>query len=94
MRFYFSTVQIPALRNLPLNERIEKINQAATQFTVPEKMLLNVFKLLVIVPAFALILRIATDWTSILWAALVILLYPFVIKPMQYSIAAKYLSND
>lgn len=94
MKFYFSTIQIPELRDLPLTERIEKINQATQKLSVPEKTLLNVFKLLVIVPVFALILRTGTDWTSILWAALVILLYPFFIRPMQYSIAAKYLKDN
>jgi len=93
MQFYFSTIQIPQLKHLSLTERVEKINEATAKLTVPEKTLLNVFKLLVIVPVFALILRTATDWTSILWAGLVILLYPFFIRPMQYTLAAKYLSD-
>lgn len=93
MQFYFSTKQIPQLSKLPLQERIREINSASAKLSVPEKTLLNVLKLLVIVPAFALVLRTATDWTSLLWAALVILFYPIIIKPMQYTIAAKYLPN-
>lgn len=69
------------------------MNHALKKLTVPEKTLLNLFKLLVIVPVFALVLRTATDWTSILWAALIILCYPFFVRPLQYAIAEKYLPN-
>jgi hypothetical protein len=91
MAFYLSTKQIPQLAKLSLDERVEKITQATSKLTVPEKTLLNVLKLLVIVPAFALVLRTANDWTSLLWAALIIMLYPFLVRPMQYTLAAKYL---
>ena len=91
MAFYFSTKQIPQLSTLPLDERVEKINRATAKLSVPEKTLLNVFKLLVIVPAFALALRMTNDWTSLLWAVLIIMLYPFFVRPMQYTLAAKYL---
>ena len=94
MKFYFSTVQIPQLRDRPLNERIEAITLATSKLSIPEKTLLNVFKLLVIVPVFALILRTVNDWTSLLWAGLIILIYPFFIRPMQYSLAAKYLPKE
>jgi hypothetical protein len=91
MNFYFSTRDIPALKDLPVNKRIVFINDALKKLSVPEKTLLNVFKLLVIVPVFALVLRTASDWTSILWAALIILCYPFFIRPLQYALAEKYL---
>lgn len=91
MKFYLFPRDIPALKGLPLKERMSRLEQAARQMTIPEKTLLNVLKLLVIVPVFALILQTATDWTSLLWAFLVFLLYPLVVKPLQYSISAKYL---
>jgi len=55
--------------------------------------LLNILKLLVIVPVFAFILQTATNWTSLLWAFVVFLLYPLVIKPIQYSLCAKYIAQ-
>ena len=94
MKFYMFPRNIPALCGLPLKERMTRLEQAARQMTVPEKTLLNILKLLVIVPVFALILRTATDWTSLLWAFLVFLLYPLVVKPLQYSISAKYLASN
>ncbi len=94
MKFYLFPRDIPALKGLPLKERMGRLEHAARQMTIPEKTLLNILKLLVIVPVFALILRTATDWTSLLWAFLVFLLYPLVVKPLQYSISAKYLPDN
>ncbi|WP_242698578.1 DUF6170 family protein [Alteromonas sp. 5E99-2] len=91
MAIYFTTRNIPKLKGLSLQARIECITKASKKLTVPEKTFLNLLKLMVLVPAFLLVLRVSTDWTSLLWVALIILLYPFFIKPMQYSIAAKYL---
>ena len=93
MKFYFSTRDIPALQGLSLTERVKRPDEASKRLTVPEKTLLNVLKLLVIVPVFALILQTASNWTSLLWAFVVFLLYPLVIKPIQYSISAKYIAQ-
>ena len=92
MNFYFSTRHIPALKGLPLAERVKRLDQAAKNLTVPEKTLLNVLKLLVIVPVFVLILQTASNWTSLLWALLVFLLYPLLVKQIQNSMSAKYLA--
>lgn len=93
MTFYFSTRNIPALQGLPLAERARLLDQASKRLSVPEKTLLNILKLLVIVPVFAFILQTATNWTSLLWAFVVFLLYPLVIKPIQYSLCAKYIAQ-
>ncbi|MEG3768424.1 DUF6170 family protein [Alteromonas sp. 14N.309.X.WAT.G.H12] len=87
---YFSTRQIPALKSYSLAQRMQIINSAAKMLTVPEKTLLNVLKLLVIVPVFVFIIRTSANWHSLLWAFLVFLLYPLIIKPIQYSLCAKY----
>ncbi len=94
MRFYFSTRHIPGLADLPLAERIERLDRASRKLTVPEKTLLNVLKLLIIVPVFVLILRTVESWHSLLWAGLVFLLYPLIVKPLQYSFSAKYLPES
>lgn len=93
MKLYFTTRRIPGLQGLPLAERMRRLERAAKKLTVPEKTMLNILKLLVIVPAFVLLLRIAADWTSLLWALVVFLLYPIVVKPVQYSLSAKYLET-
>ena len=67
------------------------LEQAGRKMTVPEKTLLNVIKLLVIVPVFVLLLRSVENWWSLAWAGLILLLYPMFVKPLQYSISVKYL---
>lgn len=93
MKFYFSTKQIAALNQLSIHQRLERINHAAQKLTVPEKMLLNFFKLLIIVPSFVLVIRTVHDWWAIIWVAIVILLYPLIVRPIQYTLAAKYLNS-
>lgn len=91
MKFYFSTRHIPSIRDLPLSRRMEAIEKASKQLSVPEKTLLNILKLCVIVPIFALLMQSVNNWLSLLWALLVFLLYPLILKPIQYSLSAKYL---
>ena len=93
MKIYTSTKKIPALADKPLTQRMALLEDAAKKMTVPEKTLLNVLKLMVIVPVFALILQVTNNWFSLAWAALILLLYPIFVKPIQYSLSAKYLKD-
>ena len=93
MKIIFSTRQIPSLRTLPLAQRLAVVQRATQQLSVPEKTLLNVLKLLIIVPAFFLILRAVDDWRSLLWALVVFLLYPIFVTPIQLTLTARYLLN-
>ena len=91
MKLYFSTKQIPQLQAMQLTQRIKLLETATTQLTIPEKTLLNILKLCVIAPFFILLLRVVNDWTSLLWACLILLLYPLIVRPIQFSLSAKYL---
>ncbi|GAB5380458.1 MAG: hypothetical protein Alis3KO_25980 [Aliiglaciecola sp.] len=93
VKLYFSTRQIPQLQGLAMAERMDKLRAAENKLTAPEKLLLNICKLLIIVPVFVFILRSAEDWSALVWAGLFILAYPFLLKPFQYSMCAKYLSD-
>lgn len=92
MKIYTSTKKIPGLADKPLTERMAILENAAKKMTVPEKTLLNVLKLFVIVPVFYLVLQVADNWFSLLWAGLILLLYPILVKPIQYSLSAKYIN--
>jgi hypothetical protein len=93
LKIYTSTKKIPALTDKPLTERMALLEDAAKKMTVPEKTILNLLKLLVIVPVFALILQVTDNWFSLAWAGLILLLYPIFVKPIQYSLSAKYLKD-
>ena len=91
MKLYFSTRQIPQLQDMPLVERLEQINLAQKKLIGPEKLLLNVLKLCILIPVFVFILQASDSWFSLVWALLVALLYPILLKPIQYGICAKYI---
>lgn len=91
MKFYFTHRSLPELQNKSLSERLEALQNANNKLTPPERLLLNLFKLFVLAPVFALILRAGEDWKTLIWAALVIALYPLLIRPIQFNMCRKYL---
>jgi len=91
LKIYTSTKNIPQLKGLSVTERMAVLESAAKKMTIPEKTLLNIIKLLVIVPTFTLVLRAVESWWSLAWAGLILLLYPLFVKPLQYSLSAKYI---
>jgi hypothetical protein len=91
LKIYTSTKNIPELSGLSVTERMAVLENAANKLSIPEKTLLNIIKLLVIVPIFALLLRAVESWWSLAWAGLVLLIYPLFVKPLQYSLSAKYI---
>ena len=93
LKIYTSTKKIPSLADKPLTTRMAMLEQAARKMSVPEKTLLNVLKLLVLIPVFYLVLQVSNNWFSLLWAGLILLLYPLFVKPIQYSLSAKYLDD-
>lgn len=75
---------------MDLSDRLKAIEKATKKLTPPEKLVLQIIQLFIIVPIFVLILRIAQDWTSLLWAAGFIALYPLVLTPVKLSLIRKY----
>lgn len=94
MKLYFSSKHIPQLQTYSLTQRLTLLREAQKQLTGPEKLLLNLLKLLIFVPAFVLILQVSTNWWALIWAGLMFLLYPLIITPIQYGLCAKYLSDN
>jgi hypothetical protein len=92
MKLYFSSKQIPQLQSYTLTERLTLLREAQQKLTGPEKLLLNLLKLLIFIPVFVLILQSSANWWALAWALLLFLLYPIVIKPIQFGLCAKYLS--
>ena len=91
MKFHLTSRTIPELKGKPLSERLYDIDKASKRLTPPEKTLLNIIKLLIIVPVFVFILRANEDWTALLWGFGFILLYPLILKPIQLNLIRKYL---
>ena len=94
MKLYFSTKHIPQLQTLSLTQRLAAVQAAQSKLIGPEKLLLNILKMLVVIPLFIFIIQIANNWTAILWALLVTMLYPIIIKPVQYGLCAKHIPES
>lgn len=91
LKIYTSTKKIPGLEDMSVTQRMAILEKAGNRMSVPEKTLLNIIKLLVIVPIFGLLLRVVESWWSLAWVGLILLLYPLFVKPLQYSLSAKYI---
>ena len=91
MKLYFSTRQIPALGHLKLTERLAQIRQANQRLTGPERLLLNIIKLVMLSLFFIFLLRSPDHWQNLLWALLSLLIYPLILKPVQYGLCAQYI---
>ena len=91
MKLYLFTKHIPQLQSLSLTQRLAAMQLAQSKLIGPEKLFLNVLKMLVVIPVFTLIIQISTNWMAIVWALLVTLLYPVLVKPVQYGLCAKYI---
>lgn len=91
MKIYFTSKQIPQLKEKGIEERFQAIESAQNKLSAPEKVLLNVLKLCIIVPAFAFVLRVSENWTALLWVALFLLCYPLVLRPIQLAFISKKL---
>jgi hypothetical protein len=93
LKIYTSTKKIPGLENKGLTERLSLLEEASKKLSVPQKTILNVLKLLVLIPTFALILNTSENFISLAWAMLILLLYPLFVKPIQYSLSVRYLDE-
>lgn len=93
MKFYFSTKHIPQLTHLSLTDRLAAIQTAQRKLTGPEKLLLNVLKLMVVIPIFVFIIQVSTNWLAIVWALLTTLLFPLIIKPVHLGLCVKYIPH-
>ena len=91
MRLIFTTRQFQQLHHLDLAQRQQVIQRATMRLTPPERFALNILKLFVYVPAFALLVKLPEQPLNALWAGLILLCIPLIIRPMQWGMAEKYL---
>ncbi|GAB3037539.1 DUF6170 family protein [Bowmanella dokdonensis] len=93
MKLYFSTRHIPGLARLRLTERLARVRQANQRLTGPQRLLLNVIKLVMLSLFFIFVLRSPDHWHNLVWALLSLLIYPLILKPVQYGFCAGYIDS-
>jgi len=88
---YFSSQRIPSLANYSLKER-QAILAIAEKLTTPEKLIINIIKLLVLIPAFIYLARLQ-HWSVPLLLALLWLSYLVIMRPIILMFTQKYLTS-
>ena len=90
MKLIFSTKQIPALAELPLSERISRLQQAEIKMNVPEKLTLNLLKSCMLIPPFFYIANQKVLF-SIIFVILSLISYFIIFLPIKFNFLKKYL---
>lgn len=81
---YWNSQSLPELNGLNFRQRMAVIRRASDSLPVPKKLLLNVLKLLVLIPPFMAIARAASIPEALLWALLLVLVYPLLTRPLTF----------
>ena len=88
---YWNSQSLPELSGLNFRQRMAVIRRASDLLPVPQKLLLNVLKLLVLIPPFMAIARAASIPEALLWALLLMLAYPLLTRPLTFWLVAPLL---
>ncbi|GLX81324.1 DUF6170 family protein [Thalassotalea eurytherma] len=92
MTIYFSTAQIKELAPYSLAERRKIIELANNKLQAPEKLAINLLKLLVLIPPFIALARIDSWWLMLPIFAL-LAGYFLVMRPVSFWFIDKHLAG-
>jgi len=90
MAIYFSSKDIPKLANYSISERQALIAKAAKKLTPPEKLILNLIKLLIVVPMF-LYMAWLSGWVVALPPIIGFISYVAIYRPVYLKIVSRHL---
>jgi hypothetical protein len=88
---YWNSQSLPELSGLNFRQRMAVIRRASDLLPVPKKLLLNVLKLLVLIPPFMAIARATTIPEALLWGLLLVLVYPVLTRPLTFLLVSPLL---
>jgi len=94
MKIYFTARQLPGLENLSTTERLQVLASINHRFSKPEKLFLNILKLLLIIPVFVLFTGQYDVQIVLAGLAICAALYPAVLRPTHLGISAKYVEQS
>ncbi|GHF80989.1 DUF6170 family protein [Thalassotalea marina] len=93
MKYFISSQQVPALSDLSTKERFERIVATQQLFTAPERLILNLFKLVLLIPPFIFLAR--QDWgVFILSSVLSVAAYIVILNPIKLFFIDRYLQKQ
>jgi hypothetical protein len=88
---YWNSQSLPELAGLNFRQRMAVIRRASDLLPVPQKLLLNILKLVVLVPPFMAIARSASIPEALLWALLLVVIYPVLTRPLTFMLVGPLL---
>ena len=83
---YWNSRSIPELNELNFRDRMSVLRKATGQLPTPKKLVLNLLKLLVLIPLFLAIARSGSFVEAIAWCGLLLLIYPLVTRPVTFAL--------
>lgn len=89
MNFFISSKKIPELKELTYKDKQKIIYLAQQKLTVPEKLLLNIIKLIILIPPFLFLAR--THWLELIIALIFsTVCYLVIFKPISFIFLKKH----
>ena len=83
MAIYFSSRRVPELKDLDTQTRIDRVRMALDKLSVPQKLLFNIIKLLIITPLFYAVASVE-GWSLIYVLIPVLAAYFVVVQPLKF----------
>lgn len=90
---YWNSRSVPELNGLNFRERMQVLRKAADQLPTPQKLLLNLLKLVVLIPLFLWIARAPDLLSAALYLVLLLVLYPLITRPVTFYLVQKSLTS-
>ncbi|RVT49198.1 hypothetical protein EMM73_00940 [Rheinheimera sediminis] len=87
---YFSSQNIPELKGLKFAQRMQVIRSATEQVATPQKLLLNLLKLAILIPLFLTIAQ-WHSWQSTLTIVVLLAAYPLLTRPLTFALCSPHL---
>lgn len=92
MAIYFSTDKIPALQTFSLHQRQAILTLAQARLSAPEKFVLNIIKLALLIPPFLFIANL--QGLALLGSVVIVLVaYFLLLRPIMLFFAQKHLDK-
>jgi hypothetical protein len=88
MKMFWNSQQIPALKGLNFRDRMQVIRTATDSLAVPQKLALNLLKLVVLIPLFLLIARAPSVLQGLGYGVILLIVYPLVTRPITFWLIA------
>lgn len=90
---FWNSRTLPELQQLNFRDRMAVLRRASDLLPTPKKLLLNIWKLCVLVPPFMLIARAESVWQGLGFAFALVLIYPLLTRPLTFALVRPLLAQ-